>query len=30
MTSFATSPDGTRIAYETTGSGPALIPARPE
>ncbi|HWG90487.1 MAG TPA: alpha/beta fold hydrolase, partial [Candidatus Thermoplasmatota archaeon] len=22
---FATSPDGTRIAYETTGSGPHLL-----
>ena len=25
MTSFATSKDGTRIAYERTGSGPALV-----
>ena len=25
MNSFATSKDGTRIAYETTGSGPALV-----
>ena len=25
MTSFATSKDGTRIAYERTGSGPSLV-----